>query len=41
MLAASAVQGKNIGQALVVSGMMMSINSLFISSSASQSWQPE
>jgi hypothetical protein len=40
MLAASAVQGKNIGQALVLSGTMMS-NSLFISSSASQSWQPE
>ena len=41
----SADQGKNIGQALVMSGTMMSSpgwpSSSFMSSSASQSWQPE
>ena len=41
----SADQGKNIGQALVMSGMMMSSpgwpSSSFMSSSASQRWQPE
>jgi len=40
----SADQGKNIGQALVMSGTMRSSpgarSSSFMSSSASQSWQP-
>jgi hypothetical protein len=40
----SAVQAKNIGQGLVMSGMMRSSPgteiSSFMSSSASQSWQP-
>jgi len=41
----SADQGKNIGQALVMSGTRMSspgwLTSSFMSSNASQSWQPE